>query len=63
MKMTQSTITIGNDTMRFLDTGTSNYMTGHKQLFVEMIMLVGIVSFGDASKMEVKEKKYEIALL
>jgi hypothetical protein len=32
-------------------------MTGHKHLFAEMTELAGIVSFGDASKVEVKGKR------
>jgi Zinc knuckle len=54
--MAQTPSTSGCDTVWYLDTGASNHMTGHKHLFTKMIELAGTVSFGDASKVEVKEK-------
>jgi hypothetical protein len=44
--------------MWYLVTRTSNHMTGHKHLFTEMTELAGTVSFGDASKVEVKGKGF-----
>jgi hypothetical protein len=46
----------GSETIWYLDTVTSNHMSGHKNLFVEMKEIAGTVSFGDASKVEVKGK-------
>jgi hypothetical protein len=40
----------------YLDTGASNHMTNHKHLFAEITELARTVFFGDASKVEVKEK-------
>jgi hypothetical protein len=40
----------------YLDTGTSNHISGHKNLFIEMKEIVRTVSFDDASKVEVKGK-------
>jgi hypothetical protein len=40
----------------YLDTGVSNHMSRHKNLFVLMEEIAGTVSFGDASKVEVKDK-------
>ena len=46
-----------SDTVWYLDTGASNHMSGHKHLFVEMQEIEdGHVSFGDASKIQVKGK-------
>ena len=43
------------DTIWYLDTATSNYFFGDKQLFVEMKEVVdGRVIFGDESNMRVK---------
>jgi hypothetical protein len=44
------------DTVWYLDIRANNHMTDHKHLFVEMTELAGTVSFGDASKVEVKGK-------
>ena len=46
---------INNDTLWYLDSGASNHMCGHEYLFKEMQNIEdGHVSFGDASKVEVK---------
>jgi hypothetical protein len=55
-KQAQTPSTSGCDIVWYLDTGASNHMTGHKHLFAKMTELVSTVSFGDASKVEVKEK-------
>ena len=48
---------INNDTLWYLDSGASNHMCGHKYLFKEMQNIEdGHVSFGDASKVEVKSR-------
>jgi hypothetical protein len=57
--MAQTPSTLGCDTVWYLDTRTSNHMTGHKHLFAEMIELAGTVFFGDASKVDVKGKNME----
>jgi calcineurin-like phosphoesterase family protein len=46
----------GCDTVWYLNTGDNNHMTGHKYLFAEMTELARTVSFGDATKVEVKGK-------
>jgi hypothetical protein len=56
MLMAQTPSTSGCDNVWYLETGANNHMTGHKHLFVEMTELAGTVSFGDASKVEVKGK-------
>jgi hypothetical protein len=55
--MAQNMSTSGSDIIWYLDTGASNHMTSHKHLFTEMTELEGSVSFGDASKVEVKGKE------
>jgi gag-polypeptide of LTR copia-type/Zinc knuckle len=45
-----------SETVWYLNTGASNHMSGHKNLFVEMEEIAGTVSFGDVSKVEVKDK-------
>ncbi|KAE8671027.1 hypothetical protein F3Y22_tig00112000pilonHSYRG00251 [Hibiscus syriacus] len=53
--MAQNEFNINNDTLWYLDSGASNHMCGHKYLFKEMKKIEdGHVSFGDASKVEVK---------
>jgi hypothetical protein len=54
--MAQTLSTSGCDTVWYLNIGASNHMTDHKHLFAEMTELGGTVSFGDASKVEVKGK-------
>ncbi|KAE8655248.1 hypothetical protein F3Y22_tig00117034pilonHSYRG01564 [Hibiscus syriacus] len=61
--MQKSAIPSKSDMVWYLDTGTSNHMCGHKHLFVEMQEIEeGYVSFGDASKVQVKgrEKGYSV---
>jgi hypothetical protein len=62
LPMAQTSSTSRYDTMWYLDTGTSNHMTGHKHLFIMMTELVGTVFFGDVSKVEVKGK-YNVKFL
>ena len=46
---------INNDTLRYLDSGASNHMCGHKYQSKEMQKIEdGHVSFGDVSNVEVK---------
>ena len=53
--MAQDEENINNDTLWYLDLGASNHMCGHEHLFKEMQKIKdGHVSFGDASKVEVK---------
>jgi len=53
--MAQNEVNNNNDTLWYLDSGTSNHMSGHMYLFKEMQKIEdGYVSFGDASKVEVK---------
>ena len=53
--MAQDEENINNDTLWHLDSGTSNHMCDHEYLFKEMQKIDdGHVSFGDASKVEVK---------
>ena len=53
--MAQNENKINNDTLWYLDSGASNHMCGHKYLFKKMQKIEdGHVSFGDASKVEVK---------
>ena len=53
--MAQDEENINNDTLWYLDSGASNHMCGHEYLFKEMQNIEdGHVSFGDASKVEVK---------
>jgi hypothetical protein len=40
----------------YLETGTSNHISGHKNLFIELKEIVRTVSFDDALKVEVKGK-------
>ena len=46
----------GSQTMWYIDSGASNHMCGNRDLFVEMKYASGEVTFGDASKVEVKGK-------
>ncbi|XP_074351350.1 uncharacterized protein LOC141690452 [Apium graveolens] len=53
--MAQNKISSNNDSLWYLDSGASNHMCGHDYLFKEMQKIEdGHVSFGDASKVEVK---------
>ena len=53
--MAQNEVNINNATLWYLDSGASNHMCGHGYLFKEMQKIEdGHVSFGDASKVEVK---------
>jgi hypothetical protein len=60
--MAQTSSTLGYDIVWYLEIGTSNHMTGYKHLFIMMTELVGTVSFGDVSKVEVKGK-YNVKFL
>jgi hypothetical protein len=55
--MAQIPSSSGCDTVWYVDTGANNHIIGHKHLFAEMTKLGGTISFRDASKMEIKEKK------
>ncbi|KAE8732520.1 Detected protein of unknown function [Hibiscus syriacus] len=61
LMMTYKSTVPDRDTVWYLDTRASNHMCGHKHLFVEMQEIEeGQVSFGDASKVQVKgREKYE----
>jgi hypothetical protein len=53
--MAHNEVNTDNNTEWYLDSGASNHMCGHKHLFEEMRKVEdGHVSFGDASKVEVK---------
>ncbi|KAK8318181.1 hypothetical protein V6Z12_A13G158100 [Gossypium hirsutum] len=53
--MAHNKVNTNNNMVWYLDTGASNHMCGHKHLFKEMRKVeTGDVSFGDASKVEVK---------
>jgi hypothetical protein len=53
--MAHNEVNTDNNTVWYLDSGASNHMCGHKHLFKEMRKVEdGHVSFGDASKVEVK---------
>ena len=53
--MAQDEENFNNETLWYLDSGASNHMCGHEHLFKEMQKIEdGHVSFGDASKVEVK---------
>jgi cyclophilin family peptidyl-prolyl cis-trans isomerase len=53
--MAHNEVNTGNNTVWYLNSGASNHMCGHKDLFKEMRKVEdGHVSFGDASKVEVK---------
>jgi transposase InsO family protein len=55
LMMAYNDINTDSDTVWYLDTGASNHMCGHKHLFKEMREVEdGHVSFGDASKIQVK---------
>jgi len=53
--MAQNEVNINNDTLWYLDSGASNHICGHEYLFKEMQKIEDDhLSFGDASKVEVK---------
>ena len=53
--MAQDEDNINNDTLWYLDSGENNHMCSHEYLFKEIQKIEdGHVSFGDASKVEVK---------
>jgi GAG-pre-integrase domain len=53
--MAHNEVNTDNNTVWYLNSGASNHMCGHKHLFKEMRKVKdGHVSFGDASKVEVK---------
>ena len=55
--MAQDEENINNNTLWYLDSRASNHMCGHEYLFKEMQKIEdGHVSFGDASKEEVKSR-------
>ena len=55
LMMAHEGTTPDSDMVWYLDTGASNHMCGHKHLFVDMQEVEdGHVSFGDASKVQVK---------
>ncbi|KAJ3686893.1 hypothetical protein LUZ61_016057 [Rhynchospora tenuis] len=55
LMMAHNDIIPDSDSVWYLDTGASNHMSGHKHLFKEMQDVKdGHVSFGDASKIQVK---------
>jgi hypothetical protein len=56
LMMTNNELNLGSETIWYPDTGTSNHMSGHKNLFIEMEEIAGTVSFGDVLKVEVKDK-------
>jgi hypothetical protein len=55
LMMTCNDINTDSDTVWYLDTSASNHMCGHKRIFKEIREVeYGHVSFGDASKIQVK---------
>ena len=55
--MAQNEDNSNNDTLWYLDSGANNHMCGHEYLLKEMQNIEnGHVSFGDASKVEVKDR-------
>ena len=53
--MAKDEVNINSDTLWYLDSGASNHMCSHEYLFKDMQKIEdGHVSFGDASKVEVK---------
>ena len=56
--MTQKEAEAENDTMWYLDSGSSNHMCGHKHLFKDIKKIKdGHVSFRDTSKARVEGKR------
>ena len=55
LMMAQSASSNGESSW-YLDSGASNHMLGNKELFTELRIMSRSVSFGDASKVEVRGK-------
>ena len=51
LMMSNEGVTLDSDMVRYLDTGASNHMCGHKHLFIDIQDIEdGYVSFGDSTK-------------
>jgi hypothetical protein len=54
LMMAHNELNSGSEMVWYLNIGASNYLSGYNNLFVEMKEIVGTISFGNASKVEVK---------